>query len=68
MATATNKTSKEKYEALRELEKEASNKSVAEKCKVHENTLSTWVKNKQKVFDDFQAKKSKGQKSKRWKS
>lgn len=60
MATAvkrsvSNKTLKEKYEALKELEKGASNKSVAEMYNIPKNTLSTWVKNKPKIFQDFQA-------------
>ncbi len=60
MATAvkrsvSNKTLKEKYEALKALEKGASNKSVAEKYNIPKNTLSTWVKNKRKIFDHFQS-------------
>ena len=55
MATATkrsvtNKTLKEKYEALKELEKGAFNKSVAEKYLVPKNTLSTWVKTNNKYL------------------
>ena len=48
-----NKTLKEKYEVLKELEKGASNKSVAAMYKIPKNTLSTWFKNKQKIFDGF---------------
>ena len=47
-----NKTLKEKYEALKELEQGA---SLAEMNKIPKNTLSTWVKNKQKIFDGFKA-------------
>ena len=54
---------KEKYEALKELEKGAFNKSVAEKYMVPKNTLSTWMKNKQKIFDDFQERNPKRRKA-----
>ena len=68
MATATkrfvtNKTLKGKYEALKELEKGASNKKVAERYLVPKKTLSTWVKNKQQIFDDFQARNPKSRKA-----
>ena len=47
----TYKTFREKCQALKDLEKGESNKDVATKYKVPKNTLSTWVKNKEKLFD-----------------
>ena len=47
----THKTLREKYQALKDLEKAESNKNVAVKYNVPKNTLSTWVKNKEKLFD-----------------
>ena len=45
------KTLREKCQALKDLEKGESNKDVAAKYNVPKNTLSTWVKNKKKLFD-----------------
>ena len=45
------KTLREKCHALKELEKEESNKDIAAKYNVARNTLSTWVKNKENLFD-----------------
>ena len=47
----THKTLCEKFQALKDLEKGESNKDVAAKYNVPKNTLSTWVKNKEKLFD-----------------
>ena len=47
----THKTFREKCQALKDLEKGESNKDVAAKYNVPKNTLSTWVKNKEKLFD-----------------
>ena len=47
----THKTLLEKFQALRDLEKAESNKDVPAKYNVPKNTLSTWVKNKDKLFD-----------------
>ena len=47
----TDKTLREKSQALKDLEKGESNKNVAAKYNVPKNTLSTWVKNKEKLFD-----------------
>ena len=47
----TDKTLREKSQALKDLEKGESNKNVAAKYNVSKNTLSTWVKNKKKIFD-----------------
>ena len=44
------KTLAEKYQALRDLENSISNKNVAEKYGVPKNTVSTWLKNKEKLF------------------
>ena len=43
-----------KYKALLELEKGKSNKEVAKLFGVPANTLSTWKKSKDKVFEGFQ--------------
>ena len=40
----------EKFKALRDLEKGLSNEEVAAKYGVPKNTVSTWVKNKAKLF------------------
>ena len=45
------KTLREKCQALKDLQKGESNKDVAAKYNVPKNTLSTWVKKKQKIFD-----------------
>ena len=47
----THKTLRKKCQALKDLEKGESNKDVAAKYNVLKNTLSTWVKNKEKLFD-----------------
>ena len=47
----THKPLREKCQALKDLEKRESNKEVAAKYTVPKNTLSTWVKNKEKLFD-----------------
>ena len=47
----THKIFREKCQALKDLEKRECNKDVAAKCNVPKNTLSTWVKNKEKLFD-----------------
>ena len=47
----THKTLREKCQALKDLEKEESNKDLAAKYNVPENTLSTWVRTKEKLFD-----------------
>ena len=46
-------TLKIKYEALQELEKGKSAKEVAAKFNVPGSTLSTWKKNKEKIYDTF---------------
>ena len=47
----THKTLREKCHALKDLEKGESNKDLAAKCNVPKNTLSTWVRTKEKLFD-----------------
>ena len=47
----TQKILREKCQALKDLEKRECNKDVAAKCNVPKNTLSTWAKNKEKLFD-----------------
>ena len=44
------KTLAEKCQALRDLENGISNKNVAEKYGVPKKTVSTWLKNKEKLF------------------
>ena len=43
-----------KRKALLELEKGKTNKEVAQQFGVPANTLSTWKRNKDKIFQDFQ--------------
>ena len=47
----THKTLREKFQAFKDLEKGESNKDVVAKYNVPKNTLSTCVKNKEKLFD-----------------
>ena len=47
----THKTFCEKCQALKDLEIGESNKNIAAKYNLPKNTLSTWVKNKEKLFD-----------------
>ena len=54
-----------KYKALVELEKGKSNKEVAQSFGIPPNTLSTWKKNKEKVFEAY---KKRNAKTKRMKS
>ena len=44
----------EKYQALKDLENGASNKTVAAKFNVPRNTISTWVKNKDKILKAYE--------------
>ena len=48
------KTLAEKCQALRDLENAISNKNVAGKYGVPKNTVSTWLKNKEKLFTAFE--------------
>ena len=47
-------TLKVKYEALKELDKGRPNKSVANQFSIPGSTLTTWKKNREKVFEAFQ--------------
>ena len=47
----THKTLREKCQALKDPERVGSNKDVAAKYNVPKNTLSSWVRNKEKLFD-----------------
>ena len=47
----THKTLREKCQSLEDLEKRESNKNVAGKYYLLKITISTWVKNKEKLFD-----------------
>ena len=49
---------KEKYEALKDLEKGLSNKDVAVKYGIPRNTVSTWLKNKEKIVSAFESGKN----------
>ena len=62
----THKTLREKCQALKDLEKRESNKNVAAKYNVLKITLSTWVKNKEKLFDALKRLASDGW-LRRWK-
>lgn len=50
---AENKSCKIKYSALKELEKGTAPKDVAKAYNVPSSTLSTWKKNKEKIFKQF---------------
>ena len=54
-----NRTLKEKYVGLKELEKVNSNKDVTTKYYVHKDTSSTWVKNEEKLLAALEKRKSK---------
>ena len=47
------KSYKVKYKTLKELEKGISHKDVASLFRVPKNTLSTWEKNKGKIFEKY---------------
>ena len=53
----TNKTVVETYKALKDLEKGISNKCVDEKYFISKNTVSAWVKKKEKLFAGKKGKK-----------
>ena len=53
---------KEKYAALKEVEGGSSKSQVAMKYGVPKNTLSTWIKNKERIFESM---KTQGNKTKR---
>ena len=46
----TRKALREKYQALKDLEKGEGSKNLAAKDNVPKNTLLTWVKNKEKLL------------------
>ena len=48
---AENKSYKVNYKALKDLEKKTPHKDVASLCEVLNNTLSSWKKNKDKIFE-----------------
>ena len=50
---AENKSYKIKYKALKELEKGTPHKDVGSLFRVPKNTLSTWKKNKDKIFEKY---------------
>ena len=56
------KTLAEKCQALRDLENGISNKNVAEKYGVAKNTVSTWLKNKEKLFTALEKSSNKRKK------
>ena len=56
------KTLAEKCQALRDLENGTSNKNVAEKYGVPKNTVSTWLKNRGKLFTALEKSSSKRKK------
>ena len=45
------KSTKDKYQALKEVEESKSKLQVAAKYGIPKNTLSTWIKNKDKIFE-----------------
>ena len=52
------RTLETKYKALVELEKGKTNKDVAKLFDIPANTLSTWKKNKEKIFEAFENQNS----------
>ena len=48
------KTLKEKCDILSHIEKGMTNKDAAEKIRVPENTISTWIKKKEKIFQSLE--------------
>ena len=50
---AENKSYQIKYKALKELEKATPHKDVVSLFGVPKNTLSTWKKNKDKIFEKY---------------
>ena len=56
------KTLAEKCQTLRDLENGISNKDVAEKYGVPKNTVSTWLKNKEKLFTALEKSSNKRKK------
>ena len=42
------------YETLKALENDRQNKDVAKQCGISGSTLTTWKKNKEKIFDAFE--------------
>ena len=60
------KSIKERYAALKEVEEVSSKSQVAMKYGIPKNTLSTWVKSKENIFESMktQGNKSKGRRLK----
>ena len=50
----SSKTLKEKYEAIKKIESECSNKNVAADYDFPPSTLSTWLKSKDKIVKAFE--------------
>ena len=48
------KSYKIKYKALKELEKSTRHKDVARMFEVPKNTLSTWKKHKEKIYENYE--------------
>lgn len=59
------KTLLDKYEALKKLESGKAKKDVAAQYKVPPNTLSTWIKNKEKIVKAFEGGDSHSQRKQR---
>ena len=51
----TNKTLVQKCEIIRHIEKGMTNKEASERFGVPKNTISTWIKNKEKLLAAFMA-------------
>ena len=43
-----------KYKALKEVEKDTPHKDVARMFEVSKNTLSTWKKHKEKIYENYE--------------
>mgnify|MGYP001795526029 FL=1 len=48
------KSLEDKYHAIKDIEKGISNKDAAAKYNVPKNTISTWLKNKEKIREAFE--------------
>ena len=53
------KSIKERYAALKEVEEGSSKSQVAMKYGIPKNTLSTWIKNKEKIFESMKTQRNK---------
>ena len=55
----------QKYQIIRQIEKGMTNKEASEKFGVPKNTISTWMKNKDKLFEGLEQSSSDAKKMRR---